>query len=121
MTDGTRLVVFGAVALAFSVFYGANAAAIFQVPEVDKLSWRLHQFWLNFLGSLVGWAAAAFFFTRLLAAVASGKPVQFDWSSIGLALVAFVGVTGFLPVTVVTLINSIGALVGKIAGLPQKE
>lgn len=107
------------VGLGFSFFYGIKAAEIFQVQPVDKISWRLHQFWLNFLGSVVGWITLWFVMERVVAALSNTRSLQFNFPTVLLFLLAFVGIIGFLPVTVVNLINSVGALVGKIAGLPE--
>ena len=119
MTEELRLVTFSVVGLGFSLFYGLNAVAIFQVTSVAKRAWRFHQFWLTFFGSLVGWVAMWFLMARLVAAMEAVDAVKFSLSSVALFFLAFVGVTGFLPLTVVSLINSIRALVGEIAGLPS--
>lgn len=47
--------------LGSSLFYGWKAVAIFGYPIENKNfsehsnSWRIHQFWFNFTGSLLGW------------------------------------------------------------------
>lgn len=59
-------------------------------------SWRFHQFWLNFVGSLTGWAAAYYFiFCRLLPVSAFSFKLQ-DTVPI---LIALLGITGLLPYT----------------------
>jgi hypothetical protein len=62
------------VGLAASSFYAWKAVEIFtdtNDPYIQKKnnlrSWRLHQRWLNFVGSLAGWAAAYYhMFWRVL-------------------------------------------------------
>jgi hypothetical protein len=66
------------------------------VPEVKPLSWYVHQFILNFCGSLVGWIALWFVGRKLLCAF-HGDPSDITWADAGISLVAFFGVTGYLP------------------------
>lgn len=111
------------VAAVFSVFYGLRAVEIFlePIPKKDerKCSWWFHQFWLNFAGSVVGWVCLWFVGGKLVSCfvtTCSGSP---DWWNAAVAFFAFIGITGYLPMTVVTLVQSIGAVVGKIAGMQK--
>ncbi len=52
-------IIFG-VGFLLSVYLGWKAREIFsEIPKEDWIkrpkSWRLHQFWFNFIGSFVGW------------------------------------------------------------------
>ena len=106
-------VLLGAVAVGCSGFYGWYAATIHTQPnhQLDTWcsprnvppphwSWWVHQFWLNSLGSLVGWAAA---FYLIFYRVPSFHRPNGCWKvELGLAdvfffLVALLGVTGLLP------------------------
>lgn len=44
-----------------------------------------------------------------------GRPNRVTWTDAGLAVVAFIGVTGFIPATVVPLAVGVGGLAQKIA------
>ena len=69
-----------------------------------KTSWWIHQYWLNFVGSATGWAAAYYFvFYRLLCAGFS-----FELKDIFPLLVALLGITGLLPYTLSKLTSIVG-------------
>ena len=107
------------VAGGFSVFYGLKAAEIFldPIPQKKPRAWTFHQFWLNFTGSVVGWLCLWFVGAKVLACLSGTFPTSIDaWDAL-VAFFAFVGVTGYLPATAVALVQSIGALIGKIPGI----
>lgn len=113
--------IFWTIATVASVLYGAFAVAIFVRPaERPPTAWLWHQRWLNFVGSMTGWLALWLLFVRHC-----GWPVQSCgrepgwWDAIG-ALVAFVGVTGYLPFTIVGLISGARALSMKAGSLVEK-
>lgn len=111
--------VYFSVAFGFSAFYSANAIKI--LTDADEGSIKgarlFHQRWLNFLGSATGWLCLWFVAVKIWHHILNGTDPAIGWPYAALALVAFVGVTGYLPFTVVKLINSIAALVEKIAGV----
>jgi len=110
--------VFLVVAIVASVFYGTKACEIFEVPSTAKpWSWKIHQFWLNFAGSFVGWLALWTVTPRALTCVRESCTAQFSVSDVALFVLGFIGVTGFLPVVVVGLVFSIKEVVTKLAGL----
>jgi hypothetical protein len=109
-------IVFWLVALIASVLYGWNAWYIFVSPsEPPSRAQKWHQRWLNFLGALVGWTAlwllAKKFFVPCVVAQCINDVGALD--VVG-ALVAFVGVTGYLPYTVVSLVSGVALLAGKL-------
>src|SRR5690242_11582128 len=61
-----------------------------------------HQAWFNFLGALVGWVAAWPVLSNVVACAQGGCAPVVSWSMAGLAALAFVGVTGYLPYAVMT-------------------
>ena len=109
------------VAAGFSCFYGIKATAIFLDPSPTNkpLAWQFHQFWLNFTGCVVGWIALWFFGSKVITCIQTACTSRVDIWDVGLFFLAFVGVTGYLPAMVVGLVFSIGALVGKIAGMQK--
>jgi hypothetical protein len=113
--------VYVVVAIIASCLYGCFAVEIFQATPPAHLggkgprSWRIHQWWLNFAGSAVGWLCLWFVGVQ----VYTGG--WFDWGYATLALVAFIGVTGYMPMAVVGLVvglaKGVGAMLGKVSGL----
>ena len=111
-------IAFWLLALVASVFYGLSACAIFEISTSGKpWPWRLHQFWLNFIGSAVGWIALWSLVPRVIGCLAQGCSADLTWSDIGVFFLAFVGVTGHLPVALVGLAFSVKEIASKIAGL----
>lgn len=109
---------FGLVALVASLFYGVKACDILEVSSAGKpWAWKLHQFWLNFLGALVGWAAMWPLVPRVAGCLLEPCAPALTVADVAVFFLAFVGITGFLPVTVVGLVLSVKELVGKLAGL----
>ena len=114
------IIVTGIVA---SLFYGIYAINIFfPKDKVDgtkneHLSWKIHQFWLNFLGSALGWTILYYLLKRVDYLEKLGRnDYYYDISFLDIfsVFIAFVGITGFLPMTIVGLINSISTLAQKI-------
>ena len=103
-----------ALSMVASGFYGFAAISIFQVSTDNKpWSWRVHQFWLNFLGALCGWAALFMLVYRLSPAF-RGSDNQIAASDFGLFLVAFIGVTGYLPRTLVGIAAAPSEVLAKL-------
>jgi hypothetical protein len=103
------------IALAASLSYGYWAPEIFQVKATGK--WpqpsRVHQLWVNFFGSVVGWATLYYLLEmrlRVFDKVPNTAPGAID---IALLLVAFLGVTGHLPYAFVGIASALDALVGR--------
>jgi hypothetical protein len=130
--DGTNFnlpcILFCVVALVASGLSGWYAVKIF-LTDIDPrkrwkhsssysqkkrmpFCWHMHQLWLNFVGSLVGWACLWFVVRWIV-----GGTSNFGWEYALLALIAFIGVTGYLPSTAVGIVQAIGTLVEKAAGL----
>ena len=118
MNSLTFTAAFVVVAIAFSLFYGFRAIDIFEVkPARTSRSWRFHQWWLNFLGSTCGWIAAWFVLHKVAAVSHSPAVISIQLSDIALFFLAFVGVTGFLPFSVVSVLQGLRDIAAKIAGL----
>lgn len=109
---------FWTVALVFSAFYGWKAREIFQVKRDDE-SWAYiaHQSWFNFAGCLCGWAAFWLEAVSVSWYAATGAKIEFGLADAALAVLAFIGMTGLLPTTIVGLIQGIRELAGKVAGV----
>jgi len=84
-------------AVPFSIFFGLKACEIFSVPEPNKKSQRFYLFWYNFFGSLVGWGALWVILFKILRCVDVSCQADVGIGDLMLALVAFAGITGHLP------------------------
>jgi hypothetical protein len=87
------------IAILGTLAYGIGCFVIFGDVAMPP-SQRMHQHWFNLAGAAVGWIA--------------GWPVFFQWFILGvpptfvtiaLLAIAFIGVTGHLPLTTMTLLQ----------------
>lgn len=106
---------FAVVAIGMSIFYGLRACEIFSISTTDrKRSWHFHQFWLNFLGSVVGWVAAWAILRSAVECASADCILSVSPSAVSLFFLAFIGVTGYLPATIVGAIGGVNELVAKL-------
>jgi hypothetical protein len=107
-------------ALAFSLFFGFKATDIFEVATAGKSrAWKFHQFWLILVGSASGWIALWFVARKAYFCSQEGCPTRPSfWYGIML-FIAFIGITGFLPITVVGIIQGIKELSAKVIGFAK--
>lgn len=109
-----------------SLFYGLNAINIFfpkakvQDTKSEHWSWKVHQFWLNFLGSLVGWIILYFLLKRIDFLKGNNCSFVLSIRDFIYGLLAFIGITGYLPMTIVGLVNSVTSLAQKVIELLTK-
>lgn len=76
----------------------------------QNLPWLVHQFWLNFLGSAVGWIALNAIKDDVIASMCqTSKLGTISVSDVLLFFAAFVGITGHMP----------AAIVGAVAGIKE--
>ena len=98
-----------------SMIYGFGAFRIHgDDPKVQGWQ-RLHQYWFNGAGAAVGWLAGWVVLLRWLSCpgyVCRGEPT--GWTIL-LAVLAFVGITGYLPMTIVKAITELRTLLAKLA------
>jgi hypothetical protein len=109
--------VYWVVAVIASGLLGWHALEIFSVPRVNEPNlWQ--QRFLNFVGSMFGWLVLWPLTLRYLPCVSStGCPeLHFGWWDVLACFVAFIGVTGYLPFTV---IGAITAVFGSLRSLAQ--
>jgi hypothetical protein len=90
------------LAVAGSIWYGITAYKVFDVQPVDPCGSvkRIHQFWFNTFGAAVGWLAGWVVLFRWLSRSATDEPSA--WMIL-VAVVAFVGITGHLPLALQSL------------------
>ncbi len=109
--------VFWIVAVAASGFYGWKAADIFDVKTTGRpWAWKVHQFWFNFAGAIVGWAALWSLLPRSYNCLTTTCIPEARLADALLFFLAFVGVTGHLPATVIGLVAGVKELVAKLTG-----
>ncbi len=115
-------VVFVVVSLGLlgSAFYGIKATEIFGVSKQGKSrAWKIHQFWLNFAGSIVGWITLWFLARKAYICFGGSCPISFGFWDAAAVFVTFIGITGYLPVTVVGVIQGVKELAVKMLGMPK--
>jgi hypothetical protein len=104
----------------FSLFYGFRAVEIFQRADSKikypkyRISWWIHQRWINFIGSMIGWIAL---YLELLNFDRIGWNViasNLTLSDFALLVIALLGIMGFLPKALWNLAGAIYALLGKM-------
>jgi hypothetical protein len=100
------------VAVSASAFIGLYCMEIFEIDGVTGPR-LLQQQWLNFLGALIGWAVLwplGLRYVGCLSATGCPGTAADGWTLLA-ALVAFLGITGYIPYTVInTITGAIGAL-----------
>lgn len=112
------------VALCFSLFFGFKATDIFLTKDQLKdrpSSWKFFQFWLNFVGSIVGWIILWIILPNLIDLMRLTHQNKISLNEIIAMIISFIGITGYLPASVVGLLMSIGDLVSKIGSLTKKQ
>jgi len=113
----TPQLVIGILGILSSFFYGIWAARIFSVDETGKKwYWRLHQFWLNFLGSASGWICLIIISPGIINSIQNNASLEISKGGIVLFLLAFTGVTGYLPTAVITVIQGLSIIISKVPG-----
>lgn len=126
MTPQILTIILAVAGIAFSIFFGCKACAIFVDQKSEEASsertssFKFYQFWFNFLGSMFGWAALWILLDShdwLLAT--SHRELQL--SDGVLFFTAFVGMTGHLPMTMMGVVLTLGEVVKKLLGLATKE
>jgi hypothetical protein len=113
-------IIIGLIGLAFSLFYGLKATEIFLSSgtyEDQKWSWKFHQFWLNFIGSLTGWISLLVIYPGISDCIQNNLAYSLKLSDVLLFFLSFIGITGFLPMTIVGLIQGLKDIFAKALGL----
>ena len=105
--------VFWLVAVIVSGFLGWFC---FEIHGLDRSKYNrpalIQQVWLNFVGAFVGWIALWFLVHQWWGVwCRPSVSVQIAASDFGLSLTAFIGISGYLPFTVIGAIqNSVSAI-----------
>jgi cbb3-type cytochrome oxidase subunit 1 len=106
--------------IAFSFFYGLKATEIFLKSEdykSKKWPWKFHQFWLNFIGSLTGWISLLVIYPRIFDCIQNNQVYSIRLADILLFFLSFIGITGYLPMTIVGVIQGLKDIFAKVLGL----
>ena len=112
------IIAFWILGLGMSLFHGLNAINIFNVPAPPKERvWKFHQFWFNFCGSVSGWIALCFLLHKITLSLCAPATVSPQLADVALFVLAFIGVTGYLPFSVLTGVQGVREIATKIAGV----
>jgi hypothetical protein len=116
---------FSTIALLASFLIGWNCFEIFAPDwwwglslEERKKKWKLHWFqrWFNFAGSLLGWAVLWLLLRRVwMTYISAANPGALTLLDLLGAMVALIGITGWLPRTVMGFITSFERIFEKFA------
>ena len=107
------------LAIAASLVYAFKGFSIHGVKAPPENAPRMHQYWFNGVGAVVGWLSGWVVLRRWLSCdgfVCVGEPN--GWTIL-LAVIAFVGVTGYLPTTLIHAIAALRALLDKVFPSPK--
>jgi hypothetical protein len=88
------LLAFVFLSCAFYALFAVDAFDVKQAPKWGTTMW-VHQVWLNFCGAAFGWGALFLFLERRT------PRGELEISDFVLGLVAFVGITGHIPMFIV--------------------
>lgn len=70
-----------------------------------------HQYWFNFVGSFTGWIALFPILKNIFIFLCPKQTlIEISWSQFGLFLIAILGITGYLPLTIHNLAKSLNKL-----------
>ena len=112
-TTYTLTIVYWSFATIASLFYGLKAVDIFfKAAEVqtfktnEKWPRKLHEFWMNFLGSIVGWVGIWILYSTF--------DTQVSFTELLLAVLSFTGVVGKLPLALALAIRGLEKLYNKL-------
>lgn len=107
-----------------SVLYGFFADKIFWDKEQRSKYYKessypkhIHQFWLNFVGSFVGWFSIYLFLNILLHVRLS----ELSIAHILLLGLGIIGIVGWLPMTLLGVATSLGEIVRKLLGFGKPK
>jgi len=109
------IMIFG---ILMSLFYGCYAARIYYYakrgdsPWQMHWSWRIHQFWLNFCGSFIGWI----FLWVLVENYETPKTISMGLYQIFTVLLGVLGIVGFMPQALYTLSIGLAEFIKKYLG-----
>lgn len=108
-------IVFWALAIVASVLLGVFCFSIHGDPSRNNPAHRIQQGWFNSLGSLFGWASLWVLLHQVWGIWRlSASPVRLTTSDLVLGLTAFIGISGYLPFTVMGVIHALVALVVRL-------
>lgn len=81
----------------FSVYFGMFACDVFGVPWPKNWHRRFYLVLFNFSGSAFGWGALFLTLRKFEAVSVVNSPIGIDWTDLVMGILAFVGITGHLP------------------------
>jgi hypothetical protein len=115
-------VVFWIVALTFSCFYSfkafsihlTNASFVKDQKKNKKYAWLFHQWWFNFVGAIVGWTILWVLLPSIIIALIAHNPTSISVADFLLLLIALLGITGYLPLTLFGIARNTESLISNL-------
>lgn len=114
------------IAIIFSLFYGFRAVWIFiyadpkNPPPKYTKSWWVHQFWINFIGSITGWLILWLLYEHFKIMKINDVVSKITINIEILFVVGLISIMGYLPFVLVTLTTSIQIIISQIVTIIQK-
>ena len=116
-------IIFWIIALSVSIFYSSWAFRIHLVDEKiveeqkdapKNKAWFIHQWWFNFIGSITGWFLLWILLPTILLTFGPQPGYYlFQLKDVALLLIAIIGITGHLPLTVFGIAVGMNSLINK--------
>ena len=103
------------IGLGLSLFFGVKASSIFWTPEkrqenLARSGGQVYVFWVNFMGSAVGWAL----FILIVSIVPRLDPKDPPWVYVVLFPLAVLGMAGVLPGVIFSLARGLHELIARL-------
>ena len=109
-------IIFWVIAFIFSLFYSFKAFSIHEVtPRKENWPWTFHQHWFNFIGSITGWVVLWIVLPTFYQCIVNQCVNPLSFKDIILFLVAILGITGYIPLTLYGIARSFNELVNRLS------
>lgn len=117
-------ITFWLVALSFSLFYSFYAFKIHLTDENfikaqkknNNFAWLFHQWWFNFIGSITGWSILWILIPPFFLIFCQQTTSHISFKEFLLLLIALLGITGYLPLTLFGIAKNAEKAINTISG-----
>jgi hypothetical protein len=115
-------IIYWVFALCLSLFYSLKAFKIHltheglvnQQRKNKNYAWFFHQWWFNFIASLIGWGLIWMLLPSLILIICQQKSGTLSFVDILLLIIGLLGITGHLPLTIFGIAKNTDALISKV-------
>jgi hypothetical protein len=105
---------FLALGIAFSTWFGYKCFEIHEVTPPTNRNGKFQQYWFNFLGSIIGWAAGYLLLFYRVLPNSQKVPLKFEVTDLILSGIFFIGASGYLPLAAMTNIIRVKELLERL-------